>query len=213
MTRKNPSHLRRIAHFAPYRFNNSPGGIRRAKRLRYKNIDQDINLTKDLVPVVIHWPLFYKDKFKYITVDGHRKGARKRKGKWQVKHNHGKDKHISQLPWSEVSRLRTFTGQRIYTVQQHMTMISHNKMRMMAEIKGDHRFADPKVAEYFLRAQKSTGCEVYIMTLQNLGNPHARLCNFHKHGFKTILLARGRKGVPRSWESCITYVRGKWRRA
>lgn len=215
MTTKLPSVYRRIAHFAPYRFNNSFGGIRRAKRLRYKQIDQDINLTADLVLVVGHWPKFYKDGFKFKVVAKGAPGARKVRGKneWIAPHKYPKNMTYSQLTWHHVSQLRTAGGRRVSTITDHMRWCVQHQMRMMAEVKGDRRFALPIVAERMGAAHQRTGCQVIVMTLQNLGDPHARLCNFKAHGFSTVLLTRGRGGIPKSWAPCITWVRGtiRWR--
>lgn len=228
----------RIAHFSPYWFNNSLAGIRRAAKKRYKQIDQDGNLTKDRVPVTCHWSLLRKDGYLYWLVSGKsvtnkrrvRIGLRRwewrgrilQNGKWQTAykvgdewitgHGHGRDARVSTLTWKEVYRLRRRNGQRLHSVNTHMQWCAQNDLRMMLEGK-DARFNESGVAAKIKQQAKNANCSVYFMALTSMSGWRSKMAAFHDVGIPTVLLARGNPALTAAELENIDYIRGKWHRA
>lgn len=204
--RKLPRRLRKIWHKRKgqaYRIGNSLRGLWRAKRAGYDLIDWDGTVTKDGVPVVNHWPKFRKDGFR----DPDRRWAKSTK--------------IANLTYAQVKRLRAPGGYRIRAVGQRFKQAARAGVDVAYEVKGQSAFEKGWVWEKIWRANVAAGKPVkLIMTLQNLGDPLARLKAAKavipegETGWSTVLLARGRK--PANWDTewapHVDYVRGQFRR-
>lgn len=197
--RRLPRALRRIFHKAkgqPYRFTNSYRGLKRARRHGYRRIDWDATVTKDGVVVINHWPKFAKDRFK------------------DPSHAWPKSTKIAQLTYAEVKRLKAPGGYRIRSAGQRFWQAKRAGIDVMLEVKGQREFEDPELMARVWRANVAAGEPVEaVMTLQNLGNPLARLKAAKAAGFKTVLLARGPKPAnwDENWAPHVDYVRGNFR--
>jgi hypothetical protein len=216
-----PLHHPRVFHQKPYWRGDSLAAIRRAKRKGYRYIDQNINLTKGdadaatranrPVAVVKHWPLIRKDGFSHRVTGTGKKGKEAR-----ARHKLGRNARISDLSWSEVSKLRRARGSAKYrTAKVHMQMCADTHIILCAEVKGDPRFGHLKVMQDLRADATATGATVYVMTLQNLGNPLARLKAAKEAGFQTALLPRGKRPAnwARDWAPYVDAVWGKWRKS
>lgn len=196
----------RIAHFMPYMLGDSLGAIRRAQRLGIRHVDQNVNLTKDLVPVVVHWPLLRKNGLNY-----EKRGGRRRR------HRYGPSAQVADLTWDQLQRLRTRSGRRVHRAGIHMAEAARRGRVLCLEVKGDKRFdvAGPHWTYLHTQAVR-TKARVVIMTLQNLGgNEHARarLVQAADRGFPVALLPRMAKPVDwdRRWAPHKVAVWGRWR--
>lgn len=190
--RRLPPRLARIFHKPkrqPYRWANSFRGIDRAKRAGYKQIDVDAQITKDGIVVALHWALLIRDRF--------RRGGKALPAGVKV----------SDLTWAEVRKLRSPDGYAIRSVEQIFARARRRGLRVFLEVKGDPRFADPQVMTQVKGAAIRTGCEVRVMTLQNIPGAQARLKAAHAAGFETVLLRRGETPAWAS-EPYVTYIRG-----
>lgn len=188
-----------VPHGVPYHVENSFKGQLRAKSKGFHQIDHDMQMTKDGVPVICHWAMLRKDGFLYIIgIDGVKR-----------RHHFGRNARISDLTWGQVKRLRTKDGFRIHAAYDMFLHAARLHLRVMLEVKGDRRFEQREIW-HILKAQADrANCDVVVMTLSTLGhNPHARLASAAEAGFLTVALARG--PIPRAWESAITWVRGRW---
>jgi glycerophosphoryl diester phosphodiesterase len=195
-------------HWASYMVENSLSGIRMAARAGRKRIDLDVNFTLDGVAVVGHWDDLKKDHF--IIPD-------------ELKKKYGTVK-ISTITWEELQTLHTkpikFKGvRRIY---RHISALEAAKtcaaygIYPAFEIKGGYHSMQAKSYVKLKNDLKKAGInleEVYWMTLQDLGDPKRRLMAMSEAGLSNkMLLSRGFRGVPVSWEPYIDYVRGRWKR-
>jgi glycerophosphoryl diester phosphodiesterase len=193
-----------------YMVEDSLRGIALAASLGKKWIDLDVNATADLVPILGHWDDPRKDHF--IVP------------KWMIKKYNGKVR-ISNCTWSDLQKLRTkplhFMGRsHVYKYRstlEALILCNEKSIGAAFEIKGRPLMEDPRVYEQLLKDQERAYVpdnEVMWMTLQNIGNPLARLKAMTEAGGqgKRMLLARGNKGIPVSWQPYIDYVRGpiKW---
>jgi hypothetical protein len=214
---KIPAHHPRVYHETPYWRGDSLAAIRKAKRKKYRYIDQNINLTKGdpnaarralrPVAVVKHWPKFRKDGFTHLVNE--------KTGK-KTLHKMPEARSISQLPWTTVSRLRRPVGPaRYYKARTHMVVCHNNQMILCAEVKGDARFGNVNVMKDLREDAIASGATVYIMTLQNLGQPLARLKAAKQAGFQTALLPRGKRPAnwATDWAPYVDAVWGKWRKS
>lgn len=204
----------RVFHEKPYWRGDSLRAIKRAKRRGYRYIDQNVNLTagdpdaeaRDERPVAVvkHWPEPRKDGFTRIVPE---------RGRRREPHRMPRDQSIARLPWSVVSRLRRRVGSaRYYRARTHMVVCADTGIILCAEVKGDRRFGHRQVMRDLRDDAKIAGGVVYVMTLQNLGDPLARLKAAKQEGFQTALLPRGPK--PPDWETqwapYIDAVWGRW---
>lgn len=193
-----PTHHPRVAHFLPYRFNNSLRAARKAKKLKFKYSDKDIQVTRDWIVVVTHWDNLKHDQFTWIWTGKKILGV-------EVRKRYTGTLDIDHLDWSVVSRLRSSRvgGYRIYGLQPHMNALHKAGITFCAELK-NNRLSDPRCVKQFMDAQKVTGCRVIIMTLQSLLNgagilaPLRRLAPYKLAGFPTVILKRGHK--PADWD-------------
>lgn len=210
--RKMPRSRSRIFHVpkgVAYMVENSPSGIRLASRLGFRWIDLDAVVSRDGVVVIAHWPKIRKDKF---VLPG-----------WFV-HKYGKNPRISDCDWADLARLHTvklgFRGRvrkktrRYHTVGYMMRLAGQTKRLGVAlEVKGDRRFEDPVTFVQVDAQRRRVGLPAerfMVMTLQNIGNPYARLRAAKVAGiFPTVLLVRG--PIPRDRANDFDYVRGRMR--
>lgn len=228
-----PRRRPRIAHFMPYLFGDSLAAIRRARRLRFRYIDQNLNLSSDGVPVVVHWPLVRKNRLLYEVVPASRvvrkRGRRgryagriayRRRGEWVARHRHGYDVRVGDLTAAQLYRLRTRhagRGRAPRPAHQHMREAQRVGIVLCLEAKGDRRFNVPAPWAKLAAWAVHTNARVVVMTLQNLGgnaNARARLAQAAHAGFPVAILPRGPRPVDWStrWAPLGVAVWGRWRK-
>ena len=112
-----------VAHGVPYHREDSFRGIIFAAQHGYVWIDLDLQITKDGVVVVCHWPRpLLHDGF----IDPEHKISR-----WAK---------VSDLTWAEVQRLHTKDGYHIRTLDQCLAVCASHGIGAKVEPKGDRRF-------------------------------------------------------------------------
>lgn len=193
---------------ASYMVEDSFRGIALAASLGKKHIDLDVNFTVDLIPIIGHWDDPAKDHF-IIP-------------KWmKVKYNNRV--RISNCKWADLQKLRTkplkFNGRthiyRYRSVREAAVLCKEKGIHPAWEIKGRPNSEIVDVYRRMLSDMHYAKLDldnVYWMTLQNIGDPLARLKAMTEAGVSKnrVLLARGSRGIPVSWEPYIDYVRGNW---
>lgn len=211
--RKMPRSRSRIFHVpkrVAYMVENSPRGIRMASRLGFRWIDLDANITRDGFVVIAHWPKIRKDRFVLPA--------------WFIR-KYGRNPRIADCDWGDLQLLHTvkfgFRGRRQvarYHTFPYMAKLVGNTRRLgiALEVKGDKRFEDPKTfirIDQYRHANNLPASRFMVMTLQNIGNPWARLRAAKAvgsvRGWPTVLLARG--PIPRERAGDFDYVRGRMR--
>jgi len=186
---------------------NSPLGIRLASAGGYHWIDLDANISADGVLVIAHWARIRKDKFVLPS--------------WFIS-KYGKQARIAQVPWADLAKLHTrplrFRGHRevarYHTASYMMRLLGRTRQLGMAlEVKADWRFKYPVTFRSLVAHRRSVGLSetrLMVMTLQNMGDPWARLRAVKAAGiFPAVLLARG--PIPQSRRNDFDYVRGPMR--
>jgi glycerophosphoryl diester phosphodiesterase len=130
---------------------NSLRGIRRAARRGYDAIDIDMQITKDGVVVGTHWA-------RPLRRDGFRDPRRLiRPGT-----------PISELTWTQVSRLRAGRWPRRYRINRiERLLVACERRRVVAvlEPKGDPRFAEPWVWQHIATVAEDIGATVSVRAL------------------------------------------------
>ncbi len=202
-----PNRHPRIAHFLPYIFGDSLRALKRAKRLGFKYIDLNLNLTKDLFPVVGHWARFWFDGYRYVMV---KRGGSKPKahpkarwvnGEWIVKSPYKKSMSLHSLTWKQVQLLRTRKGRKYYLARVYMIHAHALGITCCFELKGTWGWGSPvfqMMASWAIDADAS----VVLMMLQSMGT-NAKVFEIlngaRTAGFAAALLPRRKK--PHDWES------------
>lgn len=204
-----PQHHPRVAHYKPYWFNDSLGGIDKAKKQKYLFIDQDghcVPAHNDLgyEGTIKHWGLPEKDGFKYIWT-----GKRTKRGR-EIRRRltrAERRKTLEQWGWEALTRLRSsrFGKSRLYlSVATHMRKCALSNVTMCLEAKGSDLWRERRVWQYFKRVQEKTNCDVIVMTLMYGPTPpeeaRQRLAMAHAAGFPTVLLVHGWK-KPADWNT------------
>ena len=150
----------------PKHVENSARGIRRAKRLRKKSIDLDMQITKDGVIVGTHWalPMVHDGFFDPL-------------GKI------GRHTPVSELAWAQVSRLRAVTRGRVYRIHRIEELLAacerYGRVALL-EPKGDRRFRIDAPWQHIALVADDLGATVSVRALpQNAAAlPPARRAGF-----------------------------------
>ena len=187
-----------------YAVGNSRWGSWLARKLGFRWIDKDVNITRDNVAVYGHWPKIRKNG--YILSQALIK-------------KYGRDVKISQVTWAELSELRTrtisFRGRRKYRFQRVFVGLIYAYsigLKVANEYKGDPRM---RHKQFWVDLHKATHTvplkHKLVMSLPSMPGAGAVFKAAHEAGWPTMVI-RANEGVPRSWEPYLTYYRGriKW---
>jgi Glycerophosphoryl diester phosphodiesterase family len=137
---------------------NSKRGARRAKRLGFKSIDWDLQITKDGVIVVCHdnQPMLH--------------------GFFDPLGRLPRDAKISELTWAQVSRLLARSGGLFYRIRRIETMLAfaaHLGLVALLEPKSNRRFSLDWVWQYIAKVAEDVGATVSVRALRELhGEEH-----------------------------------------
>lgn len=153
---------------SPYHTENSPSGIVRADRLGYDQIDLDLRMTRDGVIVATHWAApMVRDGF-------HDTRGRLRR-----------DRVVASMTWTEVSRLRTSDGYRIFTLRKLIPMLGKRHLVGSLEVKGDRRFAHRGVMTELAAWCREHRVRAYVKAIPKLGRRGRILAAARAAGFWT----------------------------
>lgn len=205
----------RIAHFMPYLLGDSLAAIRRARRLGYRYIDQNIQATRDGFAVVVHWGNMRRAGYTWRWTGNYDAQGR------EVRVKVVRVIDIADEDWDTIQRLRTrkYGGQRPRLALAHMREAARVGVTLCLEAKGSRQFVGTNhpVWKRLETWAAETGAHVIIMSLQNMGSERRVLhvlTAAHAHGFAVALLPRGPK--PRDWATrwapLDVAVWGHWRR-
>lgn len=173
-----------------YHVANSMFGLRRTARLKVNGQDIDCLLTKEGIPVATHWQKPLRHGFKDPL------------GKIPS------GKNIGDMPWREVSRLRSRDGRgfRIYTVRRILKESARLNITACLELKPDHRWGRSRPYDYIKKYSSKYNAPVIVMQF-----PRAKKITYlvaaKKAGMTTLLLMRG--PVPRNWWQHLDYCKGR----
>lgn len=171
----------------PYRRWCSVRGVRRAARWGATAIDIDVKLTRDGVPVAVHWERTGRGGFRDPA------GVI------------GATAKVGRLLAEQVTRLVSVDGYRIWRTRRLMREAARLGVTLCLEAKPDLRFANPEVWEQVAADADSTGASVIVMS-----QPHAGVgidALEAAHGLlPTLLLSRGAPR-PKVWQH-LDYVKG-----
>lgn len=219
-----PAHHPRIAHFlgrGPFRYlvGDSLTAIKRAKRLRFKWIDQNAQCTRDGLVYVLHWPKVWKNGYRwYFTGRRDRRGREIRVPLSSIPAFKSRNVKIEDLLGLEVGRLREKRrgGRRPYQARTHMALCEAVGINLALEVKNSDGFLELRTWQRLAEDAGMTRARVAIMTLQNQGgNARAlrRLTLAHTVGFPVALLPRGKRPANWSsdWQPLGIKVWGRWR--
>lgn len=183
---------RRLFHIASYALNDSFAGIRLAKRAGYKWIDLNFHVTLDGKLVCTHWgnPLMHGwyDPQKKLDI---------RTKVWN-------------MTLSEVQRLRYHgrSGLRISTGGEVLRYAAKLKISVEFEAKESPQFNTEAPWKRLRAAVDATGVNLIVKTISSLGKSGERLRAAHAQGFRTMMLPRKTRRVPKAWWVFIDEVRG-----
>lgn len=213
-----PDHHPRVAHYDPYWWHDSHLGILKADRQRYRYIDRDCQFSAGDInaprraqrpqPYIKHWRDRRKDGFTHYVPPGKR-----------VRRRFTGPFDLDRLSPAQLQTLRRgLTGRTRYrTAHADMIDCRNHGLIMCLELK-DERTAHPVLMQDLWADKVSTGCQVIVMTLQDLhpgpdGKGALRRLKAAKQaGFPTALLPRGHK--PANWDTewapWVDAVWGHW---
>lgn len=179
-------------HLTPYRKSNSIQGLETAARRGKDAIDLDWRVGIDGALHNTHWerPMM-KDGFYDPLAQVPRRTP------------------VEQMTRDQVRRLRTRDGYAINGPRVMLTKAAELGLRVEFEAKDSPGFADPAVWSRLRRIVDETGVEVQVKTISNNGDALTRLKRAKAAMFTTILLPRGSRRIPRSWQPFVDYVRGR----
>lgn len=181
----------RFLHLADYALNDSLAGVRLAKKLGYRWIDLNFQVTLDGVIVCTHWsnPL--------------RHGWRDPLGKLD------RDTRVWHMTWAEVQRLRhRRSGRRIYTGLGILRYAARHGVGVEFEVKPSPGFKVSSTWAAIRRVADETELDIVVKAIHNLGDAGVYLKRAHEAGFTTIVLPRGTRRISTSWWPFVDYVRG-----
>lgn len=180
---------RRFLHLADYALNDSLAGVRLAKRLRYRWIDLNFQVTRDGVIVCTHWSQPLKH------------GWRDPEGKLD------RDARVWRMTWEEVGRLR-HGARRIYRADQILPYAATLGVGVEFEVKASPLFEDARTWQGLRRLVGEHHVRVVVKAINTLGNAGLYLKRAHEAGFTTIVLPRGTRRISTTWWPFLDYVRG-----
>lgn len=158
-----------VAHFSPYRFNNSDAGSRLAARRKFKWVDNDFQVTSDNVFVNTHWGIPAKD------------GAS------------GLRKRVESYTWNVLRPFfRSGTGAISTNAKLSVGTLVEMKKNPGFTRANLRRLFSFSVAVYGSAAKAREN--VITMTIANWGDSRDRLTAAHKAGFNTIILNAAKRG-------------------
>lgn len=153
----------------PYRFGNSPAGIKRAAVRGFAQVDIDLQMTKDGVIVGTHWHA-------PMRFDGFYDPAGKL----------SRNRTVASMTWAQVSRLRSHDGHRIRKLAALMPHLAKWKLIGSLEVKQDIRFAKPRVMRTIKAMADEHRVNAYIKQIPSLSRKHKQtLAAARKAGFWT----------------------------
>lgn len=164
---------RRLFHHSRYELNDSPAGVRVAKRRRYRWIDLNFQVTADGYVVCTHWarPLMH-DWFDPRGIVNRRA-------------------YVWDMSVGEAKRLRHTRDKRaqIVTARTILAQCARLGISVELEVKESPAFAESDEPwAYLRRVVDETGARVEVKTIYRLGNSRARIRRANAHGFTTILI-------------------------
>lgn len=152
---------------------NSIRGIRKAKRLGYREIDIDMQITLDGIIVGTHWP-------RPMMQDGFR-DPKKRLAPMRT---------VASMTWAEVSRLVAGRWPRRYRIQRIERLLAEcarQGVGAVLEPKGDPRFRLDATWEHLAKVADDLGADVRVYALKKNA---ATLPVAKRHGFKVKELGK-----------------------
>lgn len=205
-----PAHHPRTLHLLPYWYNNSYAGLLYGRLKGYKYADQDMQCDAEGQFWGCHWALPKQDGYIWLWT-----GKKIGKQEERVKDPYP-DKPISKRTTGEVARLRRYykgngKGWRYTLAWKHAIRCQRTGMIMCGEAKGGSGFE--KVVNWQRFSNQLKGAKVrpfYVMTLQDIGDWHARLEAAQKAGFETALLPRGKHKPTQEQLKVADAVWGHW---
>lgn len=153
----------------PYRVGNSPTGINRAVAGKFKQIDIDLQMTKDRVVVATHWhaPMKFDG---FYDPEGKLSSGRT----------------VDSMTWKQVSRLRSRDGYRIQRIEDIIALMAKKNLDGSFEVKQDTRFANVQVMKALKAATDKHRVNVHIKQIPSISRKHAEtLAAARKAGFWT----------------------------
>lgn len=211
-----PARHPRTAHFMPYLFGDSLAALKRAKRLRFKYVDQNGLCDAEGQTWISHWPKYRKQYRWYFTGRTTGSGNRRREIRARVPAHWPEKFH--NLTTAQAASLRSarIGGRRPLRARTHMHEAHRLGLVLCLEVKNSPGFLKASTWHRLAGDRDATGCRVIVMTLQNQGgNAHAfvRLTGAHAAGFPVALLPRGKR--PSNWHAAWVPMGvrqwGRWR--
>ncbi len=194
-----PGKWSKFAHLMPYHFNNSPQGLKAARKKGYKGIDLDAMISKDGVVVNTHWA-----------------DVLKRGGFYDPKKKLPKNITVKKLNADQLFSLKSKGGYSIHSMEEMFKLAKKEGLRVEFELKGSKGFEYGHGGLTRLKEMKAIadriGVQVQVKTISTTPGAKARLKAAHRAGFTTFVLPRGDRKIPKSWWPFVDYVRGpvKW---
>lgn len=127
-----PPRFRVFDHFTPYRFNNSPAGVRKSARSKNR-IDLDFQETLDEVWAWTHWGRLWIEGFRYTKASvavAARYGIKATPGKLCMR-------TCKTTPYALIATLRTSKGDRIGTAGEAIKLAAVLDVDLELETKGN----------------------------------------------------------------------------
>lgn len=200
----NPATRKPLAYSGPrpfhrttpgYRASNSYRGIYSAKKEGYKAIDLDFHISKENTAQCTHWVFVSKEGFLRDGTTPHSATA-----------------SIHNLSDESIRRLKTKDGYVIRRADEMFKKAAEYGLLVEFEAKECAKFEVHKGGFTNFRKLKKqaddAGVQIIVKTLSNLPGARERLIAAHRAGFKTMILPRGTRRIPKSWWPYIDYVRG-----
>ena len=170
-----------------YALENSIQGLDTAARLGYAGIDIDSWVTRDGVPVAIHWVKPAQNGFKGKTA--------------KIR--------VPDQTYAQLQRLRHPKGYKIERMETMFREAAKRNLRIEFEIKYPKAYTKTATFIPLRKVATEVGLNVQVKTqggstaAQQIG----RLKAAHEAGFPTILMTQKRSRIPRSWWPWVDYYR------
>lgn len=167
---KIPGKWAKFAHLSPYAFSNSVAGLRKARRLGYRAIDLDFQVTRDGVVICTHWG--------------------------DTREFAGPLRRFDEMTWQQVRKLRAKKGR--YRVRSAAFMIGAAERNGFTRIEFEAKsngLAGRAGVERFKRIKRradAVGIDVQVKTLTSIPGARKRLAAAREAGLTTIVLPRGK---------------------
>lgn len=213
---KIPARHPRIAHFMPYLVGDSLRGLKRAKRLRFRYVDQNAHSDAQGLTWVLHWRK-YRKQYRWIWTGRFvGKGRTRREQRRRVPKSWPQD--FAQLTSAQVRLLRSrkIGGVRPYRARTHFALAHELGLKLCLEVKRSPHYLREPAWDNLAADRAATGAAVIIMTLQSQGGDDealTRLTWARRKAFPVALLPRGERPADwfTAWQPLGIQVWGRWR--